>query len=496
MTLKTVRDPTLPSVPPEEEKDDFERITRFRKGQLTAFQELQENVHDDLEGCAFLAGRAGGQKLIGGTTATDSLKLQGTSGNGDPASPAIQLLVGNNGNISALTILNNGNVGIGTTGPTKKLVVDIGGTGTGDEGIYVSSAKQWGTTLCLNNTITDGTNWMITSAGGQDANAPLGALVFHGAGLGTRMVIQKGGNVGIGTVNPAAKLEVAGSILLGSNFAYTEAITYRQLNIGSGGLINTDISDHSKVLFHNDLSANSIEWGLSSLVDMLDYTETGPAEKAALVGIIRNKVGSTAPNLVDGVGVLGQGTIVGTTTGRAWGLLGEAICPNAADDGLLIGVELGVYNAGTVPTNIDDTLAKVGLWLSTSTTAPYNGATAAIAFANTTPAWVYGMHMRGVKDTFIRMSDPGAGAAGIDMKNNANWVAAMRLPNAVPVYIYDGAGSPKNILYLSSGGVLVIGSDLTTGKLQINVDGTGRFVSLGAPDSGGPGYRYLRVPNA
>ena len=48
MTLKTVRDPTLPSVPPEEEKDDFERITRFRKGQLTTFQELQENVYDDL----------------------------------------------------------------------------------------------------------------------------------------------------------------------------------------------------------------------------------------------------------------------------------------------------------------------------------------------------------------------------------------------------------------------------------------------------------------
>ena len=49
MTLKTVRDPTLPSVPPEEERDDFERITRFRKGQLTTFQELQENVYDDLD---------------------------------------------------------------------------------------------------------------------------------------------------------------------------------------------------------------------------------------------------------------------------------------------------------------------------------------------------------------------------------------------------------------------------------------------------------------
>ena len=49
MTLKTVRDLTLPSVPPEEEKDDFERITRFRKAQLTTLKELQESVYDDLQ---------------------------------------------------------------------------------------------------------------------------------------------------------------------------------------------------------------------------------------------------------------------------------------------------------------------------------------------------------------------------------------------------------------------------------------------------------------
>jgi len=49
MTLKTVRDPTLPIAPPEEEKDDFDRVTRFRKGQLTTLKELQESVYDDLK---------------------------------------------------------------------------------------------------------------------------------------------------------------------------------------------------------------------------------------------------------------------------------------------------------------------------------------------------------------------------------------------------------------------------------------------------------------
>ena len=43
-----------------------------------------------------LAGRTGGQTLIGGTDVTYVLKLQGTSGNGTLTSPATQLLVGDN----------------------------------------------------------------------------------------------------------------------------------------------------------------------------------------------------------------------------------------------------------------------------------------------------------------------------------------------------------------------------------------------------------------
>jgi len=72
------------------------------------------------------AGISGGQTAIGGTAITDILKLQGTSGNGTLTSPAIQALVGNNGATTALTILNNGNVGIGTTSPTAVLTIKKG----------------------------------------------------------------------------------------------------------------------------------------------------------------------------------------------------------------------------------------------------------------------------------------------------------------------------------------------------------------------------------
>jgi len=49
MELKTDRNPILPSLPTEEEKGDFDRITRFRKGQLSILRDIIENIYDDLE---------------------------------------------------------------------------------------------------------------------------------------------------------------------------------------------------------------------------------------------------------------------------------------------------------------------------------------------------------------------------------------------------------------------------------------------------------------
>ena len=70
---------------------------------------------------ALLAGRAGGQTLIGGSGATDILKLQSTSGSGTLTSAGLQALVGSNGGTVAMTILNNGAVGINNGAPGRKL---------------------------------------------------------------------------------------------------------------------------------------------------------------------------------------------------------------------------------------------------------------------------------------------------------------------------------------------------------------------------------------
>jgi hypothetical protein len=69
----------------------------------------------------FLAGKSGGQTVIGGTGVTDKLVLQGTSGNGTSTATALEIVVGNNGNLSALTIANNGQLTIGTLDATSIL---------------------------------------------------------------------------------------------------------------------------------------------------------------------------------------------------------------------------------------------------------------------------------------------------------------------------------------------------------------------------------------
>jgi hypothetical protein len=74
---------------------------------------------------ALLAGVAGGQTLNGGTAANNTLILQGNSTTGNTASNSnIQLKVGDSAGTTALTVLNNGNVGVGSISPNELLTVE------------------------------------------------------------------------------------------------------------------------------------------------------------------------------------------------------------------------------------------------------------------------------------------------------------------------------------------------------------------------------------
>ncbi len=65
--------------------------------------------------------------VLGGTGTTTDLSFQTTSGVGATGAD-MHFLVGNNGGTEAVTILNNGNVGFGTTAPTSKLEIKLNST--------------------------------------------------------------------------------------------------------------------------------------------------------------------------------------------------------------------------------------------------------------------------------------------------------------------------------------------------------------------------------
>jgi hypothetical protein len=162
---------------------------------------------DDHIQYAFLAGRTGGQTLIGGSAVADTLVLQGTSGNGTLTSPAVQLKVGNNGGTVAMTALNNGNVGIGTTSPGTTLDI-AGSTYAGIKFSRRGDVSSLSTALYFDTSISG--NYSVRGDAGK-LSFLSGATI--GAGGGTaRVTFDANGNAGIGLVAPAYKLDVYGTV--------------------------------------------------------------------------------------------------------------------------------------------------------------------------------------------------------------------------------------------------------------------------------------------
>ncbi len=221
---------------------------------------------------ALATGIAGGQTIIGGTAVTDILKLQGTSGNGTLTSPAVQILVGNNGATVGMTVLNNGNVGIGTTSPGMKLEV------MGDTRITGSSPQ-----LIIYHT---GSNSFALK---NFAGTKLGIGLVDSANF---MTIQSGGNVGIGTTLAGAypiyqKLNVRGGILLTDNSSTPTEESLWQVVPSLGGTGT-----------HADYTSNTVVKTGSS-AGLLEVMQFGNNKTAAVLGLLGAAAVAQQANTID-----------------------------------------------------------------------------------------------------------------------------------------------------------------------------------------------------
>ena len=261
----------------------------------------------------------------------------------DSSANAVKLDTGTSSLSTKLTVSrDSGNVGIGTTSPAKTLHVF---SGTDNEGIFMQG--------------TGGGHWFNFQSGTSNLwsmGAQTGMMGWYNrttGNVGYKMVIQDGGNVGIGTTSPNGKLEVLGvnndAILTLSRGNASQYLTFRGYQMASNGNHMLVSADDAKQIWlgHQSTTAELV-------IDV-----------GGNVGI-----GTTSPTNTDYGSVIPKLHVLQSSTSGAFNLAsrfqsggdandtGASILINHSNDrGLLI--EGGRGGAGTL--NDDDAVSHLGL---------------------------------------------------------------------------------------------------------------------------------------
>jgi hypothetical protein len=157
---------------------------------------------------------------------------------------------------SRVTITGDGNVGIGTTTPGRKLEVLVS-DGAAARLYRTGNGIGWGVNMvfALNNSSNVRTDYASVHGlvGNPAAGVEDGILVFGTATSGTiaeKMRVDSAGNVGIGTTTPASKLHVAGDITVDGNInaKYQDVAewvpTTQKLNAGTVVILDVERDNH------------------------------------------------------------------------------------------------------------------------------------------------------------------------------------------------------------------------------------------------------------
>lgn len=241
-----------------------------------------------------LVGNTSGLTLIGGTSTTADVTLQTTSGVGASGAD-MHFLVGNNGATEAMTILNSGFIGAGTTSASYKVDVRTPGaiasqlhfaSADTDTGGYLTSAGA-GNFFASAGSCFDGANWVAknTSAailGGGPGND--GIITFYtNSGLTPgvaytvteRMRIDTDGKVGIGAASGAGLLEISkaisGTPAVAGSYLNLAASTFTDNNTAASGTATTMIYNS---ILRPTLAATNASVTTTNAISL--YIENGP----------------------------------------------------------------------------------------------------------------------------------------------------------------------------------------------------------------------------
>ena len=184
--------------------------------------------------------------------------LLGTTGDNFIVSP---------NNAEAMRILANGNVGIGTTSPSRTLHVST------DSGVLIKGASG----------STNAKISLLPASGGRQydlGNVGSDFRIFDASASVTRMYFDNDGNTGIGTTSPGSKLHVQGT-----SFFFDQAIFDDKVGIGTTAP-TTKLNDSGNI----SVSSGSY---LSLIDSNLSYNKIG---RNTSVGGIQNNHRSNCYN--------------------------------------------------------------------------------------------------------------------------------------------------------------------------------------------------------
>jgi hypothetical protein len=217
----------------------------------------------------------------------------------------------------------SGNVGIGTTNPTQKL--DVNGIS------ILRDMTYWGA--------NGRTNW---DTGWFSLAATSGNKLYLGAnGVESgQMVIDTNGNVGVGTTNPGAKLDVAGTSGLISRFASTGATgDLNYIDIGARAYFGYDGISQNTVI--QSIGGKGIEFNVNNGTfgsgEVMRITSAGsvgigttdPGTKLDVTGSFRNTL-STTHSLLGGAGNV---LVMADTTGTLYATSTDILTPIVTTSG-------------------------------------------------------------------------------------------------------------------------------------------------------------------
>lgn len=240
--------------------------------------------------------------------------------------------------------------------------------------------------------------------------------------------------------------------------------------------------------------ANAAMAGLSSKHTTADnaVTQGGFFESIDKVGWGGSIVGAGANNFVEGVRAHG---ITEATGGSGYGVIAFAGASPGIQWKYLVGVEGDVSNSfADMPVGTINSNNFAAAFLATSRgTNMVDAAFAVNPFTTAAQKFQAGYLVAGATSTHTGFKHTGSGSMGIDLKSATLSYSAMRIPNNIPLHASNNVGTDVVFFYMHTDGIPAFGSP---SGIRINLGATGeRIVQVGAADSGGAGFRMLRVAN-